>query len=207
MCRSHTPPSYHLLTPFNYSHVLFYFLPDHDDILGSKSSEGISDFIDALDASSDSNPERFSGWRIGPLGVRFNGQKRPLCFFPFFLFFFHEGGALGNRRVPLERLVPLSFHGGSAHVRVHATKRYHLSRVHRRIMAGFPPKATRATCTYTRRNIHSAAFVRGRRERERERKQKEGKEKREQTTAVGLNGSTTDERVRNTQSRPKGSTL
>lgn len=47
--------------------------------------------------------------------------------FVFFLsfFFFHEGGALGNRRVPLERLVPLSFHGGSAHVRVHATKRYH----------------------------------------------------------------------------------
>lgn len=134
-------------------------------------------------------------------------RKGHFVFFLSFFFFFHEGGALGNRRVPLERLVPLSFHGGSAHVRVHATKRYHLSRVHRRIMAGFPPKATRATCTYTRRNIHSAAFVRGRRERERERKQKEGKEKREQTTAVGLNGSTTDERVRNTQSRPKGSTL
>ena len=96
MCRSHTPPSYHLLTPFNYSHVLFYFLPDHDDILGSKSSEGISDFIDALDASNDSNPERFSGWRIGSLGVRFNGQKRPLCFFPFFLFFFTKGARWGT---------------------------------------------------------------------------------------------------------------
>lgn len=129
--------------------------------------------------------------------MRFNGQKRPLCFFPSFLSFFHEGDALGNRRVPLERLVPLSFHRGSAHVRVHATKRYHLSRVHRRIMAGFPPKATRA-------RIHAETFIQlrsfGGDERERE-------EKKEQTTAVGLNGSTTDERVRNMQSRPKGSTL
>lgn len=92
---------------------------------------------------------------------------------------------------------PLSFHRGSAHVRVHATKRYHLSRVHRRIMAGFPPKATRA-------RIHAETFIQlrsfGGDERERE-------EKKEQTTAVGLNGSTTDERVRNMQSRPKGSTL
>lgn len=129
--------------------------------------------------------------------MRFNGQKRPLCFFPSFLSFFHEGDALGNRRVPLERLVPLSFHRGSAHVRVHATKRYHLSRVHRRIMAGFPPKATRA-------RIHAETFIQlrsfGGDERERE-------EKKEQTTAVGLNGSTTDERVRNMQSRPKSSTL
>lgn len=108
MCRSHTPPSYHLLTPFNYSHVLFYFLPDHDDILGSKSSEGISDFIDALDASSDSNPERFSGWRIGPLGVRFNGQKRPLCFFPFFLFFSRRGRA-GEQKGSIGEAGPLIF--------------------------------------------------------------------------------------------------
>lgn len=129
--------------------------------------------------------------------MRFNGQKRPLCFFPSFLSFFHEGDALGNRRVPLERLVPLSFHRGSAHVRVHATKRYHLSRVHRRIMAGFPPKATPP-------RIHAETFIQlrsfGGDERERE-------EKKEQTTAVGLNGSTTDERVRNMQSRPKSSTL
>lgn len=33
-----------------------------------------------------------------------------------------------------ERLAPLSFHGGSTHVRVHATKRYYLSRTHRRIV-------------------------------------------------------------------------
>lgn len=101
--------------------------------------------------------------------MRFNGQKRPLCFFPSFLSFFHEGDALGNRRVPLERLVPLSFHRGSAHVRVHATKRYHLSRVHRRIMAGFPPKATRA-------RIHAETFIQlrsfGGDERERERRKK-----------------------------------
>ena len=100
--------------------------------------------------------------------MRFNGQKRPLCFFPSFLSFFHEGDALGNRRVPLERLVPLSFHRGSAHVRVHATKRYHLSRVHRRIMGWLPAKSN--PCTYIRRNVHSAAFVRGRRERERRKK-------------------------------------
>lgn len=108
MCRSHTPPSYHLLTSFNYSHVLFYFLPDHDDILGSKSSEGISDFIDALDASNDSNPERFSGWRIGSLGVRFNGQKRPLCFFPFFLFFSRRGRA-GEQKGSIGEAGPLIF--------------------------------------------------------------------------------------------------
>lgn len=64
-------------------------------------------------------------------------------------------------------------------------------------MAGFPPKATRA-------RIHAETFIQlrsfGGDERERE-------EKKEQTTAVGLNGSTTDERVRNMQSRPKGSTL
>lgn len=63
---------------------------------------------------------------------------------------------------------PLSFHRGSAHVRVHATKRYHLSRVHRRIMGWLPAKSN--PCTYTRRNVHSAAFVRGRRERERRKK-------------------------------------
>lgn len=113
-------------------------------------------------------PSIFSG---GYLGVWFNGQKGHFVF----SFFFTKGTRLGNRRVPLERLVPLSFHSGSTHVRVHATKRYHLSRVHRRIMAGFPPKATRATCTYTRKNIHSAAFVRGRRQKEREKKKKKKK--------------------------------
>lgn len=65
------------------------------------------------------------------------------------------------------------------------------------LWAGFPPKATRA-------RIHAETFIQlrsfGGDERERE-------EKKEQTTAVGLNGSTTDERVRNMQSRPKGSTL
>ena len=65
------------------------------------------------------------------------------------------------------------------------------------LWAGFPPKATRA-------RIHAETFIQlrsfGGDERERE-------EKKEQTTAVGLNGSTTDERVRNMQSRPKSSTL
>ena len=65
------------------------------------------------------------------------------------------------------------------------------------LWAGFPPKATRARI-YAETFIQLRSF--GGDERERE-------EKKEQTTAVGLNGSTTDERVRNMQSRPKGSTL
>lgn len=84
---------------------------------------------------------------------------------------------MGNKRVPLERpLVPLSFHGGSAHVRVHATKRYHLSRVHRRILAGFPPKAT----AVQRARIRVETFIQlrsfgGDEESERKRKKKKRK--------------------------------
>lgn len=53
---------------------------------------------------------------------------------------------------------------------------------------------------YTQKRSFSCVRSGETRERERE-------EKKEQTTAVGLNGSTTDERVRNMQSRPKSSTL
>ena len=96
-----------------------------------------------------------------------------------------------------ERLAPLSFHGGSTHVRVHATKRYHLSRTHRRIVLASRQKQP------VNVHVHAETFIQLRSSGERA-AEKKGTDDHD---CGWLNGSTTDERVRNASSTEKGSTL
>lgn len=124
--------------------------------------------------------------------------EKATLFFSFLPFFLSRRGRAGEQKGSIGEAGPLIFSpwfGARARTRDKAVSPLTGASSN---YGWLPAKSN--PCTYTRRNVHSAAFVRGRRERERE-------EKKEQTTAVGLNGSTTDERVRNMQSRPKGSTL